>query len=118
MIGKVNRKAYTFRPDVLLTVAVDVANGRIIVEQVTTYHPSAQQHYEVMHKAIESAAHLYCLKERTRLGVYKRDCSHPKHRIKTRRYVVDEMVRNGKVVETIYAHARFCTRCGHKMEAA
>jgi hypothetical protein len=118
VIAKVNAKAYTFRPDVLLTVGVDVANGRIVVKETRSVHPSAAQHYETMHKLIEQAAHCYCIKERTRLGIYRRECNHPKHRIKKQRYVADETVRNGKVISTTYKHARFCTRCGLKMEKA
>jgi hypothetical protein len=119
-VRKVNREAYTFRPDLLLTVGVDVANGRVLIKEVTKVNGGVEQiaHYDVLHHAVELAARCYCLKERTRLGIYKRDCNHPKHRIKKQRYVADENVRNGKVIETLYKHAHFCTRCGAKVRDA
>ena len=38
--------------------------------------------------------------------------------IKKQRYVHDETVRNGKVIDTTYKHAYFCTRCGAKVRDA
>lgn len=119
-VRKVNRDAYTFRPDVLLTVGVDVANGRVVIKEMQGVNGGMEQiqHFDTMHHAIELAARCYCLKERTRLGIFRRECTHPEHRIKKQRYVVDEEMRNGKVVRTIYKHAYFCTRCGEKVRDA
>lgn len=118
-IRKVNRHAYTFRPDVLLTVGVDVANGRVIVKEVQAASTLARiNHYADLMRSLEGAARLYCTRERLRLGVFRRECNHPKHRIKKQRYVHDATVRNGKVIDTHYKHAHFCTRCGTKIKEA
>jgi hypothetical protein len=111
VVAKVNRDAYTFRPDALLTVGVDVANGRVVVRDVVSAVPlPARDHFNIFQRAVGSAAHLYCLKERTRLGIYLRDCPHPTWAIKRKQYVVDQTRHT-----TITKHAHFCTRCGLKV---
>jgi hypothetical protein len=103
----VNRDAWDFTPEVSLAVGIDPKHGRIMVKELHVGKETGQAALLQLKQAIASAARLYCTEERMARALFVQNCTHPKYRIKKKRYEVDD---------DVFEDAYFCTRCGTRIE--
>ena len=113
VIRKVNRVAYVFKPDVLLTVGIDFKHGRIVVAQEKSKLTIMELvRLDACKMQIETAARAYCTAERLRRGLHVEPCKHPFFRIKKKAYVHHATRRGTEIKEKAW----FCTKCGVKIK--
>lgn len=100
-VARVERDAYTFAPDVLVSIGIDYKNQRIMVKAVEGEAP------DLVTKLASIAKSDMVLGRMQRGWGLGRDCDHPRSRISYKNYCV-----GSEQGVTCFRRAKFCTACG------